>query len=84
MDVVNKELDQLEELLLHSVRLLGNFLRRLTQSVLILEIIICGNDYYLLWSSLCKPVAESNSRYLRDILLIWRRELCHQDSLNYI
>ena len=60
MDVVNKELDQLEELLLHSVRLLGNFLRRLTQSVLILEIIICGNDYYLLWSSLCKPVAESN------------------------
>ena len=51
MYVVNKELDQLEELLLHSVWLLGNFLRRLTQSVLVLEIIICGNDYYLLRSS---------------------------------
>ena len=60
MYVVNKELYQLEELLLYSVWLLGNFLRRLTQSVLILEIIICGNDYYLLRSSLCKPVAESN------------------------
>ena len=43
MDVVNKELYQLEELLLHSVWLLGDFLRGLTQSVLILEIIICGN-----------------------------------------
>ena len=61
MYVVYKELDQLEELLLYSVWLLGNFLRRLTQSVLILEIIICGNDYnYLLWSTLCKPVAENN------------------------
>ena len=43
MDVVNKELYQLEELLLYSVWLLGDFLRGLTQSVLILEIIICGN-----------------------------------------
>ena len=61
MDVVNKELYQLEEFLLHSVWLLRDFLCGLTQSVLILEIIICGNDYnYLLWSTLCKPVAENN------------------------
>ena len=46
MYVVNQELYQLEELLLHSVWLLGDFLCGLTQSVLVLEIIIYGNAYY--------------------------------------
>ena len=40
MYVVDQELYQLEELLLYSVWLLGNFLCRLTQCVLVLEIII--------------------------------------------
>ena len=46
MNVVNQELYQLEKLLLHSVWLLGDFFSRLTQSVLVLEIIIGGNAYY--------------------------------------
>ena len=45
MNVMHKELDQLEELLLYSVGLLGDLFCRLTQRVLVLEIIICGNAY---------------------------------------
>ena len=77
MYVVHQELYQLEKLLLYSLWLLGDFFCRLTQSVLILEKIFVA--MLVISSSLCKPVAESNSRYLRDILLIWRQGLCRQD-----
>ena len=46
MYVVNQELYQLEKLLLHGVWLLGNLFCGLTESVLVLEIIICVNLYY--------------------------------------